>query len=135
MSIGGRLAETVRSYVGTKWVHQGRTPGIALDCAGMIVCAANELNVPIDIPTNYARRPRPNLLQHHVSRWCDQIEDADEVGAIHLMRPRASLRPSHFAVTVAPGKIVHAVYQAKVDETAMKPWRDLIVSSWRLRGG
>lgn len=30
--------ETCQSYVGTPYLHQGRMPGVALDCLGLVIC-------------------------------------------------------------------------------------------------
>lgn len=53
-----------RSYVGTKYGHQGRMPGVLLDCVGVPICAAKELGLkPVDFDvTGYGRRPDGSLL-------------------------------------------------------------------------
>lgn len=65
-----------RSYVGTPFVHQGRTPGVALDCAGVVICIARQRgHVAADFDvSNYAQQP---------DKW-SIIEACDE----HLMRIR-----------------------------------------------
>lgn len=51
--------QIARSYLGTPFVHQGRTPHHGLDCAGLIICVARELgHVPPDYDVrNYAQQP------------------------------------------------------------------------------
>ncbi len=36
------FVRVARSYIGTPFHHQGRLPGVGLDCAGVIVCALAE---------------------------------------------------------------------------------------------
>lgn len=59
-----------RKWIGTPWAHQGRTPGVALDCAGLVICVARELGVvPEGWDVNgYGRTPDGTLLQ-----WFDQM--------------------------------------------------------------
>ena len=65
MTLDGLIA-TARSYVGTPFRHQGRLPGIALDCAGVAVCAARAEGWPaIDMP-GYSRTPTKGMLRQHL---------------------------------------------------------------------
>lgn len=57
-----------RSFIGTPYHHMGRQPGIGLDCAGVVICAARAAGVvpaDFDVPA-YRRRPDASLLA-----WCD----------------------------------------------------------------
>lgn len=60
----------VRSYVGTPYHHQGRLPGVGLDCAGVLICAAWACGVkPAGWDVNgYARQPDGETLR----RICDE---------------------------------------------------------------
>jgi cell wall-associated NlpC family hydrolase len=53
-----------RTWLGTKWVHQHRTKGVAVDCAGLVIGVARELGlVPPCFDFNgYTRSPDGTLL-------------------------------------------------------------------------
>jgi hypothetical protein len=64
------IAEAARRYLGTPFHHMGRAPGVGLDCAGVLICAARDLGLvaaDFDVPP-YARVPDGGSLL----RWCDQ---------------------------------------------------------------
>lgn len=54
-----------RSWLQTPWVHQARTKGVAVDCAGLVIGVARELGlVEPDFDVNgYGRLPDGTLLQ------------------------------------------------------------------------
>jgi cell wall-associated NlpC family hydrolase len=77
-----RIVEVARSYLGTPFAHQGRMPGVGLDCAGVVIAIARELGVvapDFDI-TGYGRTPDGASLMG----WCRQY--MTEV-------PRSEMRP------------------------------------------
>jgi cell wall-associated NlpC family hydrolase len=77
-----RIVEVARSYLGTPFAHQGRLPGVGLDCAGVVIAIARELGVvapDFDI-TGYGRTPDGVSLMG----WCRQY--MTEV-------PRSEMRP------------------------------------------
>lgn len=85
-----------RTHVGTPWVHQGRLPGVALDCAGLLIVVARELGlVPEDLDVNgYSRWPDGTLLA-----WCDQHMqriDQIELGAVLALATQE--QPQHLGI-------------------------------------
>jgi cell wall-associated NlpC family hydrolase len=77
-----RIVEVARSYLGTPFQHQGRLPGVGLDCAGVVIAIARELGVvasDFDI-TGYGRTPDGKSLL----RWCR--EHMNEI-------PKSEMRP------------------------------------------
>jgi len=58
------VVAVARSWLGTPWQHQGRLPGVALDCVGLVICAARAVGqVPADWDFNgYARAPDGSML-------------------------------------------------------------------------
>lgn len=78
------IIAAARRHIGTRWRHQGRTPGIALDCVGLVIKVAHELNVTDFDHTAYDRR-------------------SDFRTFISLFRAHATERPK---TELLPGRIV-----------------------------
>lgn len=65
-----------RRYLGTPFRHQGRLPGVGIDCVGVFICLARQLgwvSANFDI-TGYKRVPDGYSLMHHLHEHFDEIE-------------------------------------------------------------
>ena len=128
------LAEVARSYIGTPFHHQGRLPGVGLDCAGVVVCAAKECRVIIEDQQNYASTPTNGMLERAVVAHCESIQLADVMSG-DLMLFRFLREPQHLAVYDS-GMLIHA-YSAVgkvVLNSFDSAWRKRLVGCYRLRG-
>lgn len=64
------IVRVARSYLGTPFHHRGRLPGVGLDCAGILVCAARELALVaagFDVPP-YTMTPDGRSMV----AWCER---------------------------------------------------------------
>jgi len=65
-----------RTYLGTPFHHQGRLPGVGLDCVGVLICVAKELRLvaaDFDV-TGYQRQPDGVVLMRHLSEHLLPVE-------------------------------------------------------------
>lgn len=65
-----QIVECARTYIDTPFHHRGRQPGLALDCAGVLVCDAREMGVvapDFDVPAYLAQPDGRTLIA-----WCRQ---------------------------------------------------------------
>ena len=53
-----KIVEIARQWVGTPFVHRGRSPG-GVDCVGLLRCVADELGYPPYDCAAYSRQPNP----------------------------------------------------------------------------
>jgi hypothetical protein len=105
-----------RSFIDTAFEHRGRSPGVGLDCAGVLVCAARLVGaVPesFDVP-EYGPVPDGRLMLE----WCREYLGAERTQ--DSMRPgdvlvvRTAQHPQHLALLAdyhsEPGvlSIIHA---------------------------
>lgn len=69
------FVETVLSYVGTPYHHQGRMPGVGLDCPGPVICAARHHGImpPEFNVTAYGRIPDGQALKAHCAAYMEPI--------------------------------------------------------------
>lgn len=96
------IVAEARTHIGTPWVHQGRVPGLALDCAGLLIVVARSLElIAPDVDVNgYSRSPDGTMLA-----WCDahmQRIDEIELGAVLAMA--TAEQPQHLGIV---GNYVH----------------------------
>lgn len=86
MATRAEIVATARSFIGTPFHHQGRLPGVGLDCAGVpIVISWRHGIKPMDFDvTGYARAPDGSALkaycdEHMVQISLEQLQPADVV--------------------------------------------------------
>jgi cell wall-associated NlpC family hydrolase len=95
MTTRAEVVAEARTWLGTPWVHQHRTKGVAVDCAGLVICVARDLGlVPPGFDFNgYTRSPDGTLLA-----VCEQY--------MHRI-PREQLQPGDVVVVSMKGEPQH----------------------------
>lgn len=129
---------SARGFLGTPFAHQGRVPGIGLDCAGLVVAACRENNYQINDVTGYSRLPSNGQFTNLVLEHCTRIE-LDEVLPGDVMMFRFREEAQHIAIIsrLSPLTIIHCHSSAKKvievhfnnDDTTMK-----LSGCYRLKG-
>ena len=128
------FVRAARSYIGTPFHHQARLPGVGLDCAGVIVCAAKACGYDVSDVQGYGRIPSQGMLEQAVIDHCSKIElAAVQTGDILLFR---FLRePQHLAIFDG-GMLIHAyssvgrVIENRLDDA----WSARLIGCYQLRG-
>ena len=123
-----------RSCLDTPFRHQGRIPGLALDCAGLVVSVAKEIGADyIDRP-GYSRNPSGGLLESALDdQPClERVQDR-QPGDVLLMRFAGE--PQHLAIFTGDN-IIHSYESVgKVCEHRMADvWAVRIVRVYRFKG-
>ena len=100
MTTRAEFLATVRSYIGTPYHHQGRLPGVGMDCPAPLICAAWEHGIKprtFDV-TAYPREPDGSTLR----RLCDQNLEAihfdDAIAGDVLLCKFNGGRPRHLGI-------------------------------------
>lgn len=73
------VVRAARDCLGTPYHHQGRLPGVGLDCIGLLIhCgrATGRVAPDFDI-TGYGRYPDGKLLLHYLREHMDPVDPAD----------------------------------------------------------
>lgn len=102
MSRRAAFIAAVQSYVGTPWHHQGRLPGVGMDCPAPLICAARAVGLaPPDADINgYGRVPDGHALEALCRQYMDPIAYAErEPGDAVLVRFQHG-HPQHLGVLV-----------------------------------
>ena len=111
-------AETL-AYVGTRYQHQGRLPGVGLDCAGVFVCAARAKGFVIVDRDDYSRLPLMEQILDSFDACCDRVALADiEVGDVILMA--WTLEPQHVCVVTSVDPYIEIVHASAPTKRVVK---------------
>lgn len=124
------IVAAARAEIGTPFRHQGRQPGLALDCAGLVITVAKALNVDHFDVIGYSRIPTGILKAVLDQQQCLTRVDSPQPGDILLMRFKHE--PQHLAIC-AGDTIIHSYESVgqccEHDFTDM--WRRRLVAVYR----
>ena len=132
---GADIVTEARKHLGTPFVHQGRLPGKALDCAGLVVVVAQALGIEIADTKGYGRSPN-GALEAVIAAQTEvtQVPIAErQAGDILTMRFAREMQH----VAICAGETVIHSYEAvgKVCEHALdEMWAKRIVRVYRFKG-
>lgn len=123
-----QIADRAVALAGTPFRHQGRQPGLGVDCLGVLVCAVGreaELVDRRDYPEDPPGDRLLPLLEERAVELQHACVDAAPVGAILTfwedVEDRAHVR--HVAIRTSGG-IVHAIRKRPAREVAISAyWR------------
>lgn len=142
MTTGADVVTEARTWIGTRWRHQGRVKGVAVDCIGLIGGVALELGIPgayewaADKSLHrYGRLPDAEAIYAGCERFMDRVDLADvRAGDVVVMAFERD--PQHFAIVSAidPMYLIHAYTSVrKVVENGAGIWRGRILRAYRFR--
>lgn len=122
------IVAAARACLGTPFLHQGRRPGLGLDCAGLVVHALRGAGRDVPDVAGYSRLPHGGLLR----QACDsaglvRVARDPRPGDVLLMR--FGREPQHLAIATDCG-MIHAYERAgRVVEHRISPvWAARIVA-------
>jgi cell wall-associated NlpC family hydrolase len=80
MDIGQKIVEVARSHAGTPWEHQGKLPGVGLDCVGFIVTVAQESGAvgDVEFEANYRRRSNGEQMLSLLADYLEPVAQAED---------------------------------------------------------
>jgi NlpC/P60 family putative phage cell wall peptidase len=114
-----QIVAEARTWLGTKYRHQGRVKGLSVDCVGLVFGVAAALGVPHQPVSDYSRRPDGTLLPG-IEAQTAPVTGAPAAGDIVVFQWAAE--PMHVAILTAPDHIIHAfainrvVCEHRIDE-------------------
>ncbi|MCY1333619.1 putative phage cell wall peptidase, NlpC/P60 family [compost metagenome] len=127
------IIATARTMLKTPFRHQGRIPGLGLDCAGLLVCVCQALGLTIEDVQGYGRNPFNGLLEQAIRRqpFLREVPKAElQPGDVLLMR--FTQAPQHIALVTDAG-IIHAYEHsgAVVEHRLAEVWKARITHCFR----
>ena len=126
-----QMIEAARACLHTPFHHQGRAPGVGLDCIGLVIVALRSAGRYVQDRTDYSRRPDGKSLVAALEAHGAQRAEAIEPGDVLLFR--YDRQPQHVALATGPGTMIHSFAPAgKVVETAIGDyWRRRLTGIYR----
>jgi cell wall-associated NlpC family hydrolase len=97
MATRAQIVEEARSYLGTKWVHQGRTRN-GIDCAGLVVCVGNNLGLIAYDRNDYQRYPDGSAFLHFFTEGGGLQKPVLSAKAGDIMVLREGAYPCHTSI-------------------------------------
>lgn len=131
------ILAAARACIGTPFVHQGRIPGRALDCAGLVVAVAQAIGADYRDVQGYGRTPSGRRLECVLDdQPClERIAAMDrQPGDVLLIRFAGD--PQHLAI-FAGDTLIHsyASVGSVCEHRLASVWASRIVCAYRFREG
>ncbi len=114
------VVAAARRHLGTAWAHQGRLPGVALDCAGLVIVVARELGLVGPEWDVNGYRPQPDGSMLAICDAMMQRIDEIELGAVVVLA--TAREPQHLGIV---GDYVHGGWSIVHACNAARPPRVL----------
>ena len=135
-----QIVTAARSYLGTRYVHQGRNPATGLDCAGLLYAVCVAMGSPPERPVAaaYPRRPDGRTLIRELETHLVRIPAAEAgPGDVLLFAYRvhpvglATTDPTHLGI-LGDGGLIHASNaRGRVVEEPLGDWRAIPCRAYR----
>lgn len=128
------VIDAARACLGTPFLHQGRVPGVGLDCLGLVVVAYRANHFKINDRIDYTLQPDGTALQQGLAQHGEMVDDVWTPADVMLFR--LSQGPQHVGLYVGENRIIHAYLPAgRVVEISLTPnWRRRVCGVYRFLG-
>lgn len=130
-----QIIEEARKCLKTPFQHQGRIPGLALDCVGLCIVVARNLGIEVIDQTGYGRTPSNGLLETAIDNQPALYKVTDGTkkrGDIFAMRWLSD--PKHVAIFEGTN-IIHSYAEVgMVCEHGFTPeWQKRVIATYRFK--
>lgn len=128
------IVTTARSWVGTPYLHQGRSR-LGVDCGGLLVCVARELNLDIvEFSANYSMSPDPGFILNYIESNAYKISKTERQPG-DIIHFSFAGEPRHVGIASDVGVIHSWAKPMKVVEHRIDSvWEKRIVNIYRYKG-
>lgn len=123
-----------RELLGTPWEHQQRTPGVGIDCIGMILVCSWMLGEQTQDFKAYGREPKSDILVRETAKRATRIELSQSLPADFFIfwTNDKTRRPRHYGMLGYNRVLYHTdVRLGGVTRQDISAWEHRIHSAWR----
>lgn len=127
------ILDESRKWLGTRWVHQGRSRA-GVDCVGLVIRVAHARGLSTFDTADYSRQPDAVRMRALLAEHMEPIAIARaQIGDVLLMRFERD--PQHVAIVTDIG-IIHAYAQARrvVEHRLDSVWQGRVVGAYQFKG-
>jgi NlpC/P60 family putative phage cell wall peptidase len=126
--------EIARTWLGTKFHHQGRKKHVGVDCIGLVIGVARELGFEVEDRLDYARQPSGGQLEAALAKYL--LPCNLQVGCVALFKIKSE--PQHVGIVSDYGDgfgLIHAYAQSRkvVEHGLDEFWKKRLVACYRFR--
>lgn len=139
MTTRADIVREARTWIGTRFHHQGRLKGVGCDCAGLVIGVANALGIAdYQEPATYGRRPSGFDMQFECARNLD-LRPVGELRPGNVALMAFGDYPQHLAIVsdLEPGGgLIHCYTQVRrcVEHHLTAEWKARIRTVYSYRG-
>ncbi len=133
------IVTEARSWIGTRFHHQGRLKGVGVDCAGLVVGVAEAVGINVHDYTDYSRYPDGQMLEQVCDEQLTRIA-LNEIQPGDVLLMRFETEPQHLAFVgdyeFGGLSIIHSYIQARgvVESRLDEVWLNRVYAAYRLPG-
>jgi len=127
------IIDSARECIGTPFSHQGRQPGVGMDCIGLIRYPAVKFGITTD-DYPYGRQPDPKFMKDILDKYLIKVKDLKPADVLWI---QFQGDPMHLAIYTEKNTIIHAMANGpgKVTEHGFRPpWPKRVVQIYRYPG-
>ena len=128
MPFNNTISEAALRYVGTKFLHRGRTTR-GIDCVGLVILAVRDCGFVKELNYVYGREPRAGMLQailtEHLGKPLNRAVEINDIVVMALSGGQPShvgiitKHPSGLGIVHAYGEVGRVVHQ-RLDDRRRK---------------
>lgn len=138
MSARADIVAAARGWLGTPWLHQGRTP-VGIDCAGLVAVVARDLDITDYDVGGYARHPDTTRMLALLRAGGATRVAWGEATDGDVVVFKAAAFPCHLALLSRCDGVPHIIHAHRgvgcvVEEPLGQDWLDHRVAAFRLPG-
>lgn len=134
-----RLREVARTWKGTPYRIRHSTREAGVDCVHLILAIYKELGFvregfrTVGYHPSRERRREESLLIRELEKYCDRISRDPEIRPGDLVAIWIGKCPSHLALYLGDGEIIHAPGKEGVNVEPLERYAPRLHSFWRLK--
>lgn len=134
-----QIVSKAREWIGTKFLHQGRVKGLGVDCVGLPLCVAEELQLK-DVHgtsfkssdyTNYARQPIGGFVHKECVRRM-KSKSVNDLKAGDVVTLKVPTEPCHVAIIAVRDGVLYMIH-AYCDGTLNRVVEHILDAKWKRR--
>jgi len=128
------IENAARKYLGVPWKHQGRNE-YGLDCVGLGILVAHDLQYTNFDFTNYKMDPDPIIMRYYLNQNLVRVRHFKFRKAGDFFYMCFYKHPQHLAIYTSDNTIIHsaAIFGGVVEHSLDDYWKNRIKEVYRFR--